>query len=427
MKARQSLTLLLMAAGACSSKTPEPATRQSTPAWQGSSGAGVSSPTAGDRAGMSPPDAKIPDAVVIAKTGPTVVKQQETDAQSVLDGSCAVASVRSKLVPSNLLFVIDRSGSMLCNPPPTTGSPDCEAAPRRARTDEPSKWEITKRALKSALAQLPSSTRVGISYFSNDDRCGVHSQPSVAISELADMQRSALGASLEATEPGGGTPLVGATILAYKHLHDLDLAGQTGNDFVVLLTDGEQSEQCGSPMRCSTAEECTDLLLQEVPKAAGRGADIRTFVIGAPGSEPARTVLSAMAVAGKTAAPGCDPASGECHFDMTRERDFSAALSSALGAISGEAARCELPLPEPEDDAGQLDLSLINVVFTPGTGKARVLPQDIRLGCDAGANGWQFTESNAAIRLCGSSCADVRSEPSAQLDVVLGCPIQGPS
>ena len=61
----------------------------------------------------------------------------------------------------------------------------------------------------------------------------------------------------------------------------------------MLITDGEQSEQCSYTPRCADAQSCYDLLVdQEVPKAACPGVGIRTFVIGAPGSEPARSVLS---------------------------------------------------------------------------------------------------------------------------------------
>jgi hypothetical protein len=397
-----------------------------------SAGARGAAPTATERAGTASaePGTSVDTRMPATISNPTdpVLMQREPQADAVLKSSCATASVRSQLLPSNLLFVIDRSGSMLCNPPPVTDSAACELDPKRAAANQPSKWEITRDALKAAMVKLPRSTRVGISYFSNDDRCGVSSMPSVAIRALAAEQLTALGNSLDGTSPGGGTPLVGATIVAYKHLHDLALSGQAaGNDFVVLLTDGEQSEQCGSPSQCQTAAECTSLLLQQVPKAASPGADIRTFVIGAPGSEPARAVLSQIAIQGKTAAEGCTPAANDCHFDMTRQSDFSAALTTALAAISGETSRCELPLPAADNDSGQLDLDRINVVFTPSTGKARVLPQDTRFNCDAGANGWQYGTGNTSIRLCGATCNEVRSEPAARLDVVLVCPVNGPS
>ena len=362
-----------------------------------------------------------------AGTGVLVVEQPSMNADAVLRGSCARASLRTQLVPSSLLFVIDRSGSMSCNPPPLTASPDCESNPHRADMDEPSKWEITKDALKAAVGKLPPSTRVGLSYFSSDDSGGVSSSPSVPIAELSAEHVSQIGSSLDGTSPGGGTPPVGATVLAYKPLHQLALEGRsTGNDFVVLLTDGQQSEPCGST-RCQGAQQCIDLLLKEdAPKSVGPGAEIRTFVIGAPGSEPARGMLSQLAVVGQTARPDCDAAAQDCHFDMTKQSDFSTALASALAAIGGETSRCELPLPASDDDAGQLDLTRLNVVLTPGKGQARVIPQDERKACNAGANGWQLDAARGTLRLCGEACKLVRAEPEARLDVVLGCPVQGP-
>jgi hypothetical protein len=349
------------------------------------------------------------------------------NAASILKGSCAVATVQSELLPSNLLFVLDRSGSMNCNPPPTTDSQACESDPKRADPAKPSKWEITQNALVAAMQQLPASTHVGISYFSNDDSCGVSATPSVPVASLDKTQLGALKSSLTSVTPNGGTPIVGATILAYQHLHALALDNEiVGNSFVVLLTDGQQSDQCSDPSRCKSAEECTTFLTeQEVPKAAGPGADIRTFVIGAPGSEPARPVLSEIALKGGTAPAGCNAMAGECHFDMTRQSDFAAALNGALTAITGKAATCELPLPS--SDKGQVDLRLVNVVYTPGDGSdARVVPQDTRARCDAGAEGWQYNPDSTKIALCGAICNTVRTDAAARLDVVLGCQVQGP-
>ncbi|HKP62707.1 MAG TPA: VWA domain-containing protein, partial [Polyangiales bacterium] len=347
--------------------------------------------------------------------------------RAILDNDCASATVRSDILPPNILFVIDRSGSMNCNPPPTTQSTACEAQPTRADAQRPSKWEITRDALAAAMAKLPASTRVALAYFSNDDACGVSSTPAVALHELDKTQRSALDASLKQVQPGGGTPLVGATILAYKYLHGLALSNTLlGNDFVVLLTDGAQSEQCGDPDRCSTAAECTDLLTKmEAARAASPGSDIRTFVIGAPGSEPARTSLSLIARQGGTAPAGCSPERGDCHFDMTREPDFSASLTEALVAIAGQAVTCELPLPAAArgDD---FDPKLVNVIYSSGdASNARLVPEDSRSGCES-AQGWQYNADVTRIRLCGRVCDEVRADPKARLDVILGCPVVAP-
>jgi RNA polymerase sigma factor (sigma-70 family) len=103
--------------------------------------------------------------------------------------------------------------------------------------------------------------------------------------------------------------------------------------------------------------------------------------------------------------------------------DLGAALSTALTAISGQAISCELGLPQPTK--GELDLALVNVVYSPSDGSGpRVLPQDAHAPCDAGANGWQYADGNQKIKLCGQTCDVVRGDASARVDVVLGCPAQ---
>jgi von Willebrand factor type A domain len=348
-------------------------------------------------------------------------------ADALLTGTCAQSTVQSALLPANILFVIDRTGTMACNPPPITASDECEMTPTRVDMSSPSKWEITSDALIEAMKTLPPTASVGISYFSKDEGCGVNSMPTVPVALNKASQQAAMEASLKSVTPGGGTPLVGATILAYKHLHALALEGSiTGNEFVVLITDGEQSEQCSYEPRCTDAQSCYDLLVdQEVPKAAAPGVGIRTFVIGAPGSEGARTVLSKIAQNGGTGAPGCDVDKGDCHFDMTKGKDFGAGLSDALSAIVGQTIDCELPVPA-NADGGMLDPERLNVVYSPSNAPAEVVPQDMRSACDAGADGWQYSEDMTKIRLCGPTCQRVREDQGGRVDVVIGCPSQGP-
>jgi hypothetical protein len=317
---------------------------------------------------------------------------------------------------------------MACNPPPTTDSAECEADPMRADSALPSKWEITRNALVKAIAALPDETVVGISYFSNDDACGVHSLPSVPVAPLGASQRQAIEASLRHVDPNGATPLVGATILAYSHLHEAALNGRIrGNKYVVLLTDGQQSDKCSDPDLCTDQASCTKLLIdEEVPKAAGPGVNIKTFVIGAPGSEPARSTLSAIAKNGGTAPDGCDVAAGNCHFDMTKQTKFDQALADALSQIAGRAVlSCELQVPKP--GGMPVDPKLVNVVYSPADGSApSLIFKDDRAGCDTGANGWQYADDMQKIRLCGAACTHVRDDHGARVDVVLGCPVTVP-
>ena len=352
------------------------------------------------------------------------------DVDAIFQNGCATASAEAELPQLNLLFVLDRSQSMLCNPPPTTTSTQCEKEPVRAAIDKPSKWEITRMALSAAIEKLPTQSVVGISYFSNGDSCGVHSRPRVALRPRSVEQTAAINASLASVVPGGSTPLVGATILAYRHLHEAALAGELrGNSFVVLLTDGEQSETCDdeSGGRCSDKKTCTDLLVDtEVVKAAGPGVNIRTFVIGVPGTESpdARRVLSKIAFNGGTAREGCNAEAGECHFDMSTSTDtFAADLTSALEQIVGRVRSCQLPLPAGTEETAR---DSVNVVNSSTLGMPpRVIPRD-DAACDEGANGWQYAPDLKSVRLCGQACDDAREDPEGRIDVVLGCPVQGP-
>lgn len=412
--------------GALACATEEPTGGRGAPSTAGAGNTGATGSAGGTGGTTGGTSASEPWAdPTAAGTGGTASTTPAPDVDRLLEGSCANATVESSLLPTNILFVIDRSGSMTCNPPPTTDSAACEASPQRANASEPSKWEITRDALLEAIGALPDDTRVGVSYFSNDNACGVHSTPSVTVMPLDTAQRTSLQTSLDNTSPEGGTPLVGATVLAYQHLHQAALDGTiVGNKFVVLLTDGEQSEECTDTSRCATADECTNVLLtDDVPRAAGEGVHIRTFVIGAPGSEPARAVLSEIAVEGGTAPDGCDPANGECHFDMTQNASFGSALTEALASITGKAITCELPLPTSESEA--VDLDFVNVVYSPGDGSdPSIVLQDAATACDGGADGWQVAPDAKSIHLCGPICDTVRADPTARVDIVLGCPVR---
>ena len=244
----------------------------------------------------------------------------------------------------SVLFLIDRSGSMNCNLPPTTASAECEAMspPAKVNQTEKSKWEVVSEVLGASLPLLvPADPDIHVSvaatYFSVDGNCGATSVPSVPMAAVSDAQLDVIRTSVAAQKPSGGTPIVGGSILAYKYLYQ-SLA-VTGNAHVVLITDGADS--CGSYYSANPSigpgDHVADLIGKQAPKAASYG--IQTWVIGAPGSEPARATLSNLAIAGgtrrsDTCTPGgADAAVGDCHYDMTTTGDFKAALQGALTHI----------------------------------------------------------------------------------------------
>ncbi|MCA9639282.1 MAG: hypothetical protein KC492_01275, partial [Myxococcales bacterium] len=136
------------------------------------------------------------------------------------DSGCATNTQTGDRVPANMLFVIDRSGSMNCNPPPTQTSAQCESAPQKQNQSLNSKWEDTRIALEAALDQLQTQPNigVGVNMFPRDDSCSVTGTPNIQVGSLDTTQLSGIKAFFGTVDPAGRTPLAGATILSYNHL-----------------------------------------------------------------------------------------------------------------------------------------------------------------------------------------------------------------
>jgi hypothetical protein len=349
--------------------------------------------------------------------------------------SCGSSNYTSKLLPSNILFLVDRSGSMNCNLPPTQSSATCETTAAAQDATLPTKWSVITSSLSSALDQiaLVPNASVGLTFFSNDDICGVTSTPNVELGPVTTggPQVAALKSALANGNPKGGTPIIGAVILGFKHLHQQLQA--PGNRFVVLVTDGADSCFTQYAEQGVSGDVKAQLLGTELPKALS--VNIRTFVIGAPGSEPARGLLSQIAFAGGTGKdPNCDHTSDdpapntECHFDMTRSGDFATDLTAALQKITGQAATCDFDVPKATDGK-TVDVSKLNVDYFKAGGtteadRTGLFRDDTKL-CDAGADGWQFIDAaKTKIRLCGQVCETVRSDPKANVVVSLSCAAQ---
>lgn len=390
-------------------------------AGEASSSGGGAGETSGGGAGSDPGGMG-----GVSDSGATATAGASETAAAGAPTECATSTTTAQTTHANLLFVLDRSGSMQCNPPEGDEALNeiCKTTPIKQDPTLPSKWEVTHAALREALdnlAELPNVS-AGVTMFPEPDPtnvCLVSENPDIEIEPLTSSHLQDIEALLDGVEPGGETPIGGATILSYKYLSERLREGELfGNTFVVLLTDGAET--------CDGQQVLDQLVGTDVSNATL--FNIRTFVIGAPGSEDGRGLLSQIAYEGLTAASAdCDHSgdaenSGDCHFDMTTTEDFSTELSSTLEEISNQRAfTCEFDIPE-NPDGGGVDLKKVNVTFTQSSGDPLEIPQDDTHECEDGAEGWQYSEDLRSILLCGEICDTIKDDPDGSVDIVLGCP-----
>jgi hypothetical protein len=237
--------------------------------------------------------------------------------------------------------------------------------------------------------------------------------PLAPLGDAADGHRQALIDELESATVNGGTPTHDALAIAYAAFAQTGLAG---DGFVLLITDGQPTVSRG----CVAVEFPTPVdpepIVAETEAAFAQG--IHTYFIGSPGSEDGREWLSRAAQIGGTASDGCSELGPDyCHFDMTTQPDFSAALNEALAEIAGYVISCSYPIPEPPADS-EIDPNKVNVVYTTEEGGSVLLLRNDQPDCDVG---WQYTPDGTGINLCSATCETATQEESAKIELFFGC------
>ncbi|HEX4340564.1 MAG TPA: vWA domain-containing protein [Polyangiaceae bacterium] len=368
-----------------------------------------------------------PDSGGSAGAGGTDASDSSTgppDLRVLRDAACSKWTAEGAPDPALLMLVVDVSGSMTFADPTSNGMV--------------SKWGVERPILSSTLDGFPSSLGVGVLYYPNKSTppstqtrpvsACINTDAMIPVEYLGmrgSRQRYTIQQSLASTEPNTqeGTPTLDAYLVALEQLGSTTLGGSRQ---ILLITDGQPTfaENCvgtGTP----------DVPVDETPIidaiSAAKRAGISTFVIGSPGSEQgaitgedARPWLSRAAEAGGTARPGCSNSGPRyCHFDMVEEPNFGAGLTAALDEIGGSLIRCDMPLPTPPSGE-RLDPNQVNVVLTSGDGHETLVERDDSAGCTDG-DGWQYSSDHSRITLCTNTCASVRADSGAKIEVLVGC------
>jgi hypothetical protein len=222
-------------------------------------------------------------------------------------------------------------------------------------------------------------------------------------------QAGALATALAAREPDGQTPMTVAADATLSALAARAAAQPGRRAALVLATDG-------LPTGCGNGETI-DGVVARLQQARASTPAIPTYVVGvfaAAEVAEARPALERFATAGGTGTP----------FILATGQDLGQRLLEALQEIRGLAVACDYALPAAQ--AGAIDINKVNVRTT-----SQGQPAD--LGYVGAADrctdrgGWYYDPPPgmgtrpARLVLCPASCARLRGDPAAQVDLVFGC------
>jgi hypothetical protein len=282
---------------------------------------------------------------------------------------CVPGEVALEAGEIDVVFVIDRSGSMLAG-----YDGDTPAA------GEPTRWELLEESMSEALVSFDDPRiSVGAKFFPSRTRRG---EPDLcAVNDRLDARLGPLSsggilAEFRAWEPSGGTPLGPAIDVAVRSLSE---AGEDRAQFIVVAPDGAPT--------CD--RDPVGHTLRAIEDAHGElGIDV--LVVGIASTEPEVALLDMFAVAGGR------PLDGERRFYDARDPDL---LTVLLSDVTRDLAQCVFAVPIPPGPEDVIE------VLVAGAST----PRD-----EARLDGWDWTnESRAQLGLFGPTCERARASGGA--------------
>ena len=304
---------------------------------------------------------------------------------------CAGTSAAAQPIPLDIFVMLDKSGSML----------DVVSGTQ-------TRWDVVTGALGTFFTSAQNLS-AGLQYFPLNDTMGTscdvayYYNPAVPIGALpgaANAQLNALLGSMGATAPQGGTPTNIALQSALKYAADYKAAFKKDKVVVVLATDGEPKDGCGATVANSVAAAAAGL--SGMPS-------IPTYVIGVGKDISSTANLDMIAAAGGTTKA----------FSVNDGNP--GAFLDALKQIQSSSLGCEYAIP-PSTNGGMLDLTKVNVQYTPGGGMATLEKNVVNKAACVG-DGWYYDDpvKPTKIELCPQTCMTVQGDSSAKIDIILGC------
>lgn len=304
-----------------------------------------------------------------------------------LNEGCATVDAKATRIPLSIYITLDRSSSL-------SGA----------------KWDAALTGLNAFLT-APSSAGVNVGLVTfprqpllNPEECNFsnYKAPEVAFDKLPANAKP-IQDFLATVEPTGfGTPLYPALGGALERGVVFKGENPKENFAVLLVTDGAPAQP---PTICNGIDALSPDTISTFVADVFDKYGVKTFVIGLPGIP--KTFAENLAQKGGTQA-----------IVIQQDVDLAAQFQKALAQVQGEGLGCEFPLPP---DSSKYDKDAVNVRYTKGD-ESGTIDLDRSVGCKA--EGWDYDNDAAPTKLilCGATCAQVKNDGLAKIDVVLGCP-----
>jgi hypothetical protein len=344
-----------------------------------------------------------------------------------LDGldNCGWQSRRATFRDVKLLIVMDKSASM--DEALDSGLP---------------RWNAMKRAVALALEPLAGILSVGLELYPANSVQGTSFPTPEAWCEMPpddgtvdvaiDIGTNSvplITAAMNATYPGGGTPMAEGLRRAYEYFLTITpVEGDPGDRYVLLTTDGGPNcnggitcdeancvpELEGLDARCDTIDCCATNPRGCVDSAAVltqinalQSIGVKTIVVGIPGSEAFATYLDQFAIAGGQT----DPDGPRSYYEVS-----VAAGTDGLDAVFRDITRnlirsCEIPLEQTPSNVNEVNVAVDCSVVSQGS------------GAGGSESGWAFDDpiTPTSITLTGAICDEIVTNGAERVDVVFGC------
>ena len=346
-----------------------------------------------------------------------------------LEQTCLSQASFSQPNPVNILLVIDKSGSM---------------------ADETvyggtSKWAAITEALSTALTESMDNPNLalGLAMFpakNTDPLCGEEDCCEMSSDVYVNVTTAAFSVpdiitELQDTSPGGLTPTSAALDQALSYYAGTALSG---DKYVLLATDG--GPNCNAALTCDEAEcttnldgrcsqggnccetsplWCVDHAATQAKIADLAANDVKTIVVGIPGTEDYAQWLNEFAVAGGAEAP---EGNNRSYYEVSADGGVGT-LTDTFREITVNLIRsCRIQMRETPP---AFSVDLVNVAIDckaiPG-GMAQPPDQGAAGAAPAPTGNWFVDTSTEppTIEVLGTYCEQIESGVE-RVDVVVGC------